>query len=208
MSNVHRLSERSTGYNAGKREEFYYELFALIIKLKYSQAYSESYKNNCSSFYPSIMSVYHIAPKHMIESVFTKLVTWIKDTRIKAKHSSEPIDGIPSDVLAQVLKIVINSIYGKLGYQNGDLFDRLATLRVTINGQLMIMMLCEELELNGIEVVSANTDGIVVKLHKYNKIKFDEIAKNWMKLTGLSADSEEYLMYINRDIDVIGVLTL
>lgn len=68
-----------------------------------------------NSFYPSIMSVYHIAPKHMIENVFTKLVTWIKDTRIKAKHSDEPIDGIPSDVLAQVLKIVINSIYGKFG---------------------------------------------------------------------------------------------
>lgn len=72
----------------------------------------------------------------------------------------------------------------------------------------MIMMLCEELELNGIEVVSANTDGIVVKLHKRNKAKFDEITNNWMKLTKLSADSEEYLMYINRDIDIIGVLTL
>ena len=154
-----------------------------------------------SSFYPSIMSVYHIAPKHMIESVFTKLVTWIKDTRIKAKHSSEPIDGIPSDVLAQVLKIVINSIYGKFGFEKGDLFDRMATLKVTINGQLMIMMLCEELELNGIEVVSANTDGIVVKLYKAKKDTFDKIAANWKKLTGLDADSEEYLYYINRDIN-------
>lgn len=65
----------------------------------------------------------------------------------------------------------------------------------------MIMMLCEELELNNIEVISANTDGIVIKLYKYNKAKFDDIAKKWMKLTGLSADSEEYLMYINRDIN-------
>lgn len=154
-----------------------------------------------SSFYPSIMSVYHIAPKHMVESVFTKLVTWIKDTRIKAKHSDEPIDGIPSDVLAQVLKIVINSIYGKFGFEKGDLFDRMATLKVTINGQLMIMMLCEELELNGIEVVSANTDGIVVKLYKSKKETFDKIAANWKKLTGLDADSEEYLYYINRDIN-------
>lgn len=154
-----------------------------------------------SSFYPSIMSVYHIAPNHMIESVFTKLVTWLKDTRVKAKHSSEPIDGIPSDILAQVLKIVINSIYGKFGFEKGDLFDRLATLKVTINGQLMIMMLCEELELNGIEVMSANTDGIVVKLYKSKKDTFDNIANNWKQLTGLDADSEEYLYYINRDIN-------
>lgn len=154
-----------------------------------------------NSFYPSIMSVYHIAPNHMIENVFTKLVTWIKDTRIKAKHSDEPIDGIPSDVLAQVLKIVINSIYGKFGFEKGDLFDRMATLKVTINGQLMIMMLCEELELNDIEVISANTDGIVVKLYKSKKETFDKIAANWKKLTGLDADSEEYLYYINRDIN-------
>lgn len=68
-------------------------------------------------------------------------------------------------------------------------------------------MLCEELELNGIEVVSANTDGIVVKLYKRDKTKFDEIAENWKNITKFEADSEEYLCYINRDINVIGVLT-
>ena len=69
-----------------------------------------------SSFYPSIMSEYKVAPAHMNEGVFVKLITWLKNTRIEAKHSKEElIDGIPKDVLAQVLKIVINSIYGKLG---------------------------------------------------------------------------------------------
>lgn len=69
-----------------------------------------------ASFYPSIMSVYKVAPAHMNEGVFVKLITWLKDTRVQAKHSTEEfIDGIPKDVLAQVLKIVINSIYGKLG---------------------------------------------------------------------------------------------
>ena len=154
-----------------------------------------------ASFYPSIMSVYKIAPKHLTQSVFTKLITWLKDTRVKAKHSTGLIDGIPSKILAEALKIVINSIYGKLGFTHGDLCDRLTVLQVTINGQLMIMMLCEELEMNGIEVMSANTDGIVVKLYKKDKHNFDTITNNWMKLTGLGADSEEYLYYINRDIN-------
>lgn len=162
-----------------------------------------------ASFYPSIMDVYKIAPAHMNEGVFVKLIHWLKETRVTAKHSKEDyIDGIPKDVLAQVLKIVINSIYGKLGFEKGDICDRLAVLKVTINGQLMIMMLCESLELAGIEVVSANTDGIVVKLHKKNKVKFEEIADEWKHLTKLDADSEEYKCYINRDIDIIGVLTL
>lgn len=155
-----------------------------------------------ASFYPSIMVQYNIAPKHLNEKVFVGCVKYFRDTRVVAKHSKEKlIDGVPPKILAEALKIVINSIYGKFGFEKGDLYDRLCTLKVTINGQLMIMMLCEELELNDIEVVSANTDGIVIKLYKRNKAKFDQIAANWMKLTGLSADSEEYLMYINRDIN-------
>ena len=155
-----------------------------------------------ASFYPSIMIQYNISPKHLNEKVFVGCVKYFRDTRITAKHSKEKlIDGVPPKILAEALKIVINSIYGKFGFEKGDLYDRFCTLKVTINGQLMIMMLCEELELNDIEVISANTDGIVIKLHKRNKTKFDEIANNWMKLTGLSADSEEYLMYINRDIN-------
>lgn len=86
-------------------------------------------------------------------------------------------------------------------FEKGDICDRLAVLKVTINGQLMILMLCEELELNGIEVISANTDGIVVKLYKKDKDKFEEIANRWKATTGLDADSEEYKCYINKDIN-------
>ena len=155
-----------------------------------------------ASFYPSIMVEYEIAPNHLVKQIFVGCVKYYRDTRVTAKHSKEKlIDGVPPKILAEALKIVINSIYGKFGFEKGDLYDRLCTLKVTINGQLMIMMLCEELELNGIEVISANTDGIVVKLHKRNKAKFDEIAQNWMNTTRLKADSEEYLMYINRDIN-------
>lgn len=155
-----------------------------------------------SSFYPRIMVTRKVSPKHLDESVFVKLVKWIMDTRIAAKHSIEPIiDGIPKDILAEVLKIVINSIYGKLGFEYGDLMDKMAVLKVTINGQLMIMMVCEDLEINDIEVASANTDGIVVKLYKKDKEKFDAIVEAWKTATNLEADSEEYEAYINRDIN-------
>ena len=154
------------------------------------------------SFYPSIMAAYKVAPEHLDAGCFTKLISWLKNTRLEAKHSKEDfIDGIPKDILAQALKIVINSIYGKLGDENSDICDRLAVLKVTINGQLFLLMLCEELEMNGIEVVSGNTDGIVIKLEKSKKDICDKIVNNWCEYTKLTVDSEYYTHYINRDIN-------
>lgn len=155
-----------------------------------------------SSFYPSLMVVYKIAPKHLDEGVFIKLVDYFRVTRINAKHSKENlVDGIPKEIVAEALKIVINSIYGKFGYEYGDIYDRMCTLRTTINGQLFILMLCEELELNGIPVVSANTDGIVIKLENDKEELFNSISKYWLEYTGLSADSEEYTRYVCRDVN-------
>lgn len=155
-----------------------------------------------SSFYPSLIVAYRIAPEHLDEGVFVKLVDYFRTTRIKAKHSEEDlVDGIPKEVVAEALKIVINSIYGKFGYEYGDIYDRMCTLKTTINGQLLILMLCEELELNGIQVVSANTDGIVVKLRLNKKDLFKEITTKWENYTMLSADSEEYNAYVCRDIN-------
>lgn len=155
-----------------------------------------------NSYYPSIMAAYGVAPAHMVRSAFRNLVQWMKDTRVEVKHSDEEyIDGIPREVLALVLKIVINSIYGKFSYENGPLYDRLATLQVTINGQLMILMLCEELELNNIHVISANTDGIMVKLYNKDKEIFDDIAKRWQETTKMKADADILHCLVARDIN-------
>lgn len=155
-----------------------------------------------SSYYPSLISSYNIAPEHLDRVTFVKLVTWLKDTRITAKHSKEEfIDGIHKSILAEVLKIVINSIYGKLRFKNGELYDELAALQVTVNGQLYLLMLTEWFELAGIPVISANTDGIVVKVYKNKYNNFVNIYKEWQEYTKLDGDTEEYESYINRDVN-------
>lgn len=155
-----------------------------------------------SSYYPSIMAFYGVAPAHMVKSAFRNLIQWMKDTRVTVKHSDEAVvDGIPRDVLALVLKIVINSIYGKFGFENGPLYDRLATLQVTINGQLMLLMLCEELEANGIPIVSANTDGLMVKVYEDKEEDFNRIVDWWQKTTGMSMDADVLHCLIARDVN-------
>ena len=158
-----------------------------------------------SSFYPSVMVAYNIAPKHLNNNVFVKMVDYFRLTRIKCKHTEDKdgliVAGVHNKLAAEALKIVINAIYGKFGFEMFFLFDRFAQMQVTINGQLMVMMVVEALELDGIHVVSANTDGIIVKLPKDKEEDFKRITDDWCAQNKLSADSERYKLFVTRDIN-------
>ena len=158
-----------------------------------------------TSYYPSIMISYNIAPKHLNKTVFVKMISFLKETRVKCKHTKDSegyiMEGVPNKIGAEALKIVINSIYGKLGSELFFLYDRFAQMQVTINGQLMTMTLIEELELNGIHVISANTDGIVIKLPKDKFEVYKDITDRWNKFNKMGADYEEYKEIVSRDIN-------
>ena len=158
-----------------------------------------------SSFYPSVMVAYNIAPKHLNNAVFVKMVDYFRLTRIKCKHTKDEVEqvvaGVHNKLAAEALKIVINAIYGKFGFDSYFLYDRFAQMQVTINGQLMVMMVVEALELAGIHVVSANTDGIIVKLPKDKENEFKDITDAWCAQNKLGADSEKYKLFVTRDIN-------
>lgn len=158
-----------------------------------------------TSYYPSIMISYEVVPEHLNTKVFVNMVDYFKQTRVKCKHTKDEdgfvVPGVHNSLAAEALKIVINAIYGKYGYENYWLYDRLAQMRVTINGQLMTMTLCESLELAGIHVVSANTDGIVIKL-PYDKIDvYNQICKEWNETNRMSADDEHYKMLVSLNVN-------
>ena len=158
-----------------------------------------------NSYYPSIIISYNISPKHLHNKIFVDMVRYFRDTRVKCKHTKDEdgyvIKGVPNKIAAEALKIVINSIYGKFGSELFFLYDRFAQLQVTINGQLMTMTLVEELELNGIHVISANTDGIVIKLPRDKMDVFNDITKRWNETNKMGADSEDYKAYYARDVN-------
>ena len=158
-----------------------------------------------NSYYPSIIISYNISPKHLHNKIFVDMVRYFRDTRVKCKHTKDEdgyvIKGVPNKIAAEALKIVINSIYGKFGSELFFLYDRFAQLQVTINGQLMTMTLVEELELNGIHVISANTDGIIIKLPRDKMDIFNDITKRWNETNKMGADSEDYKAYYARDVN-------
>ena len=66
----------------------------------------------------------------------------------------------------------------------------------TITGELSLMMLIEAYELAGIKVISANTDGVTVRIHKDLLGKMEEINAWWMELTKYELERTDYLKII------------
>jgi hypothetical protein len=74
-------------------------------------------------------------------------------------------------------------------------------IQVTVTGQLALLMLIEMLELSGIQVVSANTDGIVLRTRRDMTWVRDECIKWWESITGFETERTDYIMLASRDVN-------
>jgi hypothetical protein len=136
------------------------------------------------SFYPNIILNQKLAPSNMGND-FIKVYRKIVNERIAAKKRGDK-------VTSESHKVIINSSFGKFGNRYSSLYSPQLVIQVTLTGQLALLMLIETLELAGIEVVSANTDGIVIHTHQDNESKLDEIVKTWEKQTALTMEENNY----------------
>lgn len=171
---------------------------------KYFKKTSDYHIIDCdvTSFYPFIMLLYRIKPKHLTDSFFEILEELI-EFRVNAKKNYNPDDEstLMDIVISNVLKIVINTIFGKLGFEFSYFFDMLAMYKVTIHGQLLLLKLVEMLSEKGIQVISANTDGIVSKIHKDKLDDYYNTCNEWCKLTRFNLEFTEYVKYVRRDVN-------
>lgn len=99
------------------------------------------------------------------------------------------------------LKICINGSFGKLGSKYSALYSPDLMMAVTLTGQLSLLMLIEALELKGISVVSANTDGFVSLMDKSEYKVYDETCKQWESTTGFELEETQYKALYSRDVN-------
>lgn len=104
-------------------------------------------------------------------------------------------------VTADSLKITINGSFGKFGSKWSALYAPQLLIQTTITGQLSLLMLIERLERAGIEVVSANTDGIVIKCHRDDVGIMDRVIKGWEDDTAFETEATEYEALYSRDVN-------
>ncbi len=98
-------------------------------------------------------------------------------------------------------KITLNGTFGKTSNRYSTLYEPEFMVRTTITGQLTILMLIEALELYGIPVVSANTDGIVIKCPRSKREDMNFIISRWETHTGLKTEENEYAALYSRDVN-------
>jgi hypothetical protein len=145
------------------------------------------------SYYPMLKIKYGIKSNHLGQEILD-ILNNITVTRLKAKKEGDK-------TTAETLKILINSIFGLLGEEFYWLKDDKAMLSVTINGQMFLLMLIEQFEDNGIEVISANTDGVTCKVHKDKEQLYYDICKKWEGYTGFELEYAYYNKYVRRDVN-------
>jgi len=123
-------------------------------------------------------------------NVYQSLVT----RRLTAKVAGDK-------VTADTLKICIIGPFGKLSSKYSALYAPELFLQVTLTGQLVILMLIERMENAGIEVVSANTDGIVCHCRKDKECDLEKIAWGLMLDTSYALERTDYNLTASRDVN-------
>ncbi len=105
---------------------------------------------------------------------------------------------------ASAFKLALNgNFYGKLGDKYNYQFDPLQKYRITIKCQLDILLYMQMInkKIPNIDIVSANTDGVVA-IYKKEYIKIiDEINEEWRKITGIEMEKTLYKKLIQKDVN-------
>lgn len=145
------------------------------------------------SYYPMIVIVLGLFPSQLGRA-FLKIFTAYVYERINAKQTGD-------DKRANMLKIFINGIFGKFGSIFSIMYAPELLIRVTLTGQLALLMLIERLELAGIHVVSANTDGVVIQQPKARRDELLQIIEAWERDTGFKTEETRYSALYSRDVN-------
>lgn len=162
-----------------------------------------------AAYYPALILVCQIYPEHLGPD-FLKVYRDIRHRRMSAKKMLKKCkkmlemglsaidaakvkgDMASAKVVDMTLKIVLNGAFGKLGSKWSVFYSPNQMIQVTLTGQLSLLMLIERLELAGIRVVSANTDGIVAMFHPDQATTYHAIVFDWEIDTGLEMEFADY----------------
>lgn len=168
--------------------------------------YHRIYDIDGNSFYPTIIVNNNYCPQGL-EGVFMDVYKGdLVEPRLAYKRQAkdESLTKEQHHTIKQwanSMKVVINGLYGKLGSPYCKLYAPEMMISVCLTGQLMLLMLIERLELVGIKVFSANTDGIVTYSHVNQYEMFKAIVNQWEHEVKMTTEWTPYQAVYSRDVN-------
>lgn len=136
-----------------------------------------------ASWYPHLSFEYGVYPHHL-GFEFCPIYKAMYDER-KSYPKSNPVN--------YALKIALNGSYGNSNSEYSFMYDPKFTMRVTINGQLYLCMLGEQLlKVPGLRIIQVNTDGITMHVPRIYSDHVDDLIKWIETVTRVSMETVTY----------------
>lgn len=145
-----------------------------------------------ASMYPNVAIANRVYPEHLsdkfcdiYEDVYEQRKSYPKGTAENA-----------------MLKLALNGVYGDSNNQYSPFYDPQYTMSITINGQLSLCNLAEQLlHIRGLRLIQVNTDGITVLCPRKYRRWYDTKCKIWQENVGLQLEFVEYSKMLLRDVN-------
>ena len=155
--------------------------------------------SDVTSFYPNLVIRNRWAPGHFPAEEFCDQYEWFFEERKKIPKSNP---------MNYVYKIILNSTFGLSNDANSFFYDPELCMRITVNGQLSLMMLYEMIMENIPNSYSLmhNTDGMEIIIPRSEQENYLAICKKWEDITNLNLEHDSYQKLIIGDVNnYIGV---
>lgn len=162
-------------------------------QVRKSDAHGKVMDRDVASYYPKRILNVGMYPAQLGPE-FLIIYGTIVDDRLAAKKAAQ------KDV-AESLKIVVNGAFGKTLSPWSIMFAPEMGIQVTVGGQLCLLMLIEAFELSGIEVISANTDGVTCYVPNHLHEVYLQIIKWWERTVSLETEEKIYKGLYSRDVN-------
>lgn len=155
--------------------------------------------SDVTSFYPNLVIRNGWSPGHFPAQQFCDQYEWFFEERKKIPKNNP---------MNYVYKIILNSTFGLSNDENSFFYDPELCMRITVNGQLSLMMLYEMI-MEGIPEAKAlmqNTDGLETRIPREHVDKYMKICEEWEKITNLNLEHDSYQKLVIGDVNnYIGV---
>jgi len=149
---------------------------------------------DAGSLYPFYSVLNKNYPEHL-GPVFSEIYKETTEERIAAKIAK---DMVTSDGL----KLALNACTGNYNSEYSFLYDLKAFLSTTINCQLQLTQLSEDIAYNTpCKLLQMNTDGITVMLKRDKLDDFKKICKQWEAKTGYTLEDAPYKKMVIKDVN-------